>query len=459
MTSTTLQIGDNTYDVDGSALRQRLLDGSKGPVVGRLADDEDGGIVLDPEATAGQFVGELLNARKPVAACAADDSSGLDLVKVGAVPADILESLRAGRPAVWTKAAPVSLVEACRKDLSGIDVALQRSNHGQAASTRGDRICFLNLDTPAASAKATVGDGNGADGDGDHGEDIDNDDDDDDHDDHDESGAGLPCPANLRKGFALLEHIASQLDDCMGCSLLAPRLGMAASYADTERGYVTHLDNERDEHGAWRNARVLTAILYLNDAGWSKEDGGALRLYRPREGLEKEGEGEGDDEEKDKKRGTATEEDATDVATGEVLPVGGTIVLFPAHRIPHEVLPAKRPRFAITLWFVTGALLPPDGRVIRHRSTTTAANAAVKGDSASRASGEGGDNKGQASGSSAKRRRTEGKTEVAPAAPQVAVAAVPSVAVVDSSLASAEASDGGFSFGFFPSSQRSADGE
>jgi SM-20-related protein len=81
--------------------------------------------------------------------------------------------------------------------------------------------------------------------------------------------------------------------------------------------YRRHLDRFSDD-----DARVLTCILYLND-GWVADDGGQLRIY---------------------------------LDTGEppshldVLPCGGTFVSFLSADFPHEVLPARRERMAITGW-------------------------------------------------------------------------------------------------------------
>jgi len=78
--------------------------------------------------------------------------------------------------------------------------------------------------------------------------------------------------------------------------------------------YQRHLDRFRDD-----DRRTVTVVLYLNDADWCAADGGALRMYLP--------EGERD-----------------------ILPLGGTLVCFMSDRIPHEVLPARRPRLALTGW-------------------------------------------------------------------------------------------------------------
>ncbi|MFO1303905.1 MAG: 2OG-Fe(II) oxygenase [Burkholderiales bacterium] len=78
--------------------------------------------------------------------------------------------------------------------------------------------------------------------------------------------------------------------------------------------YARHRDRFRDD-----DARVLSCIVYLNE-DWTADDGGALRLYAGEE-------------------------------TVEVLPEGGTVVVFLAADFEHEVLPARRERLALTGWF------------------------------------------------------------------------------------------------------------
>ncbi|MCQ4163434.1 2OG-Fe(II) oxygenase [Tahibacter harae] len=84
-------------------------------------------------------------------------------------------------------------------------------------------------------------------------------------------------------------------------------------------GYARHRDRFRDD-----DARVLSSVLYLN-ADWDAADGGALRLYLP-----------GGDQ--------------------DVVPRGGTLVLFLSAEIEHEVLPARRERLSIAGWFRRRAL-------------------------------------------------------------------------------------------------------
>lgn len=82
--------------------------------------------------------------------------------------------------------------------------------------------------------------------------------------------------------------------------------------------YARHLDRFRDD-----NLRVLSVVLYLNDA-WSADDGGELRLYP---------------------------EGPHGSAPVTLSPRGGTLVSFLSERVPHEVLVAQRMRFSIAGWF------------------------------------------------------------------------------------------------------------
>ncbi len=89
-----------------------------------------------------------------------------------------------------------------------------------------------------------------------------------------------------------------------------------AHYARYDVGqlYRRHLDSFRGN-----NPRQVSTVLYLNEK-WSPSDGGQLRLFPENEVI-------------------------------EVNPLGGTLVVFLSERIPHEVLPARRPRYSIAGWF------------------------------------------------------------------------------------------------------------
>ncbi|SNR96577.1 SM-20-related protein [Methylobacillus rhizosphaerae] len=82
--------------------------------------------------------------------------------------------------------------------------------------------------------------------------------------------------------------------------------------------YHKHLDQFRGNE-----ERQISCILYLNDQ-WQEEDGGQLRLYL----------------------------DGTEAHPYiDVLPQGGTLVVFLSGKFWHEVLPATRPRTSLTGWF------------------------------------------------------------------------------------------------------------
>lgn len=78
--------------------------------------------------------------------------------------------------------------------------------------------------------------------------------------------------------------------------------------------YQKHLDRFRDD-----DRRAVSVVAYLN-ADWQVEQGGALRLH-------------------------------LDQAQHDVLPVGGSLVVFLSAELPHEVLPATRDRLSLTGWF------------------------------------------------------------------------------------------------------------
>lgn len=119
-----------------------------------------------------------------------------------------------------------------------------------------------------------------------------------------------------RAWLARLERLRQSLNRVAYLGLL----DFEAHYALYPPGarYARHRDRLRDDA-----RRVLTSILYLNE-GWQAEDGGALRLW-----LDEEGVGE----------------------SLEVLPQGGTLVLFFSARYWHEVKPARRERLSLTGWF------------------------------------------------------------------------------------------------------------
>ncbi|WP_266172161.1 2OG-Fe(II) oxygenase [Dyella subtropica] len=107
--------------------------------------------------------------------------------------------------------------------------------------------------------------------------------------------------------------------------LLLGLVDSESHYAVYEPGaaYARHLDRLRDN-----DARVVSAVFYLNDA-WQDAEGGALRLY------------------------------LTDQSHRDVYPRAGTLLLFLSSQFEHEVLPATRDRMSIACWMrqrVIGAI-------------------------------------------------------------------------------------------------------
>ncbi|WP_158881072.1 2OG-Fe(II) oxygenase [Rhodanobacter sp. L36] len=78
--------------------------------------------------------------------------------------------------------------------------------------------------------------------------------------------------------------------------------------------YARHLDRL---HG--NDARVISAVFYLNDA-WLDAEGGALRLH------------------------------LADLSHRDIYPRSGTLLLFLSAQFEHEVLPATRNRMSVACW-------------------------------------------------------------------------------------------------------------
>ncbi|CAB9523440.1 Egl nine homolog [Seminavis robusta] len=142
---------------------------------------------------------------------------------------------------------------------------------------------------------------------------------------------GLLLPIRLIRGVGdALERASYQ-----GVSALRiPQDCQLAVYAgDGSAGYRRHLDRctstifELGILEYWRlsdvRCRVVTVILYLNAADRPKDAGGSLRCWTNNE----------------------SEEEHFDIE-----PVGGTMVVFDASRIRHQVLPSNSERTAITCW-------------------------------------------------------------------------------------------------------------
>ncbi|WP_454720325.1 MULTISPECIES: 2OG-Fe(II) oxygenase [Cupriavidus] len=107
--------------------------------------------------------------------------------------------------------------------------------------------------------------------------------------------------------------------------------------------YKKHLD----QHRAMRD-RQISLVLYLN-AEWGEHDGGELAIYPPGDVAGDAADGAADDVADD------VADDAPGAVPHRVLPRLARLAVFRSDLIPHEVLPCRRTRWALTGWFRTDA--------------------------------------------------------------------------------------------------------
>lgn len=144
------------------------------------------------------------------------------------------------------------------------------------------------------------------------------------------------------------------------------QLQLSCFEGDGQSKYVKHLDHcseSLQELGLleWLRARdyrgrSLTAVLYLNPTDWgdlpregSQHDGGHLRIFH-----NPETEGKGMEAFEDTHGHELVSASAAKMLDGtaytDVVPKGGTLVVFDSRRIWHQVLPSTRQRMALTCW-------------------------------------------------------------------------------------------------------------
>lgn len=275
-----------------------------GPVVGaiRSRTEADLKIIEDPVAFGGHWIAELLEAQ-PV------KRRHTDVEKCITISDEQLDMLRTTGLLVMPNALDAALVATLRDEAR--EMSLARSAHGQHPSVRSDKVAFVEF-----------------------GESDD-----------------------LEHAFAILEDAGAQVGSWRGAPLMRPTQGMVSLYGDSGAHYAKHFDNERDRQGFWRNHRVLTALLYLSDEGYS------CALHG----------------------GELVAED-TNATTHSIDPTPGTLVLFDSRAIEHTVMPIKHhsqqhdekntdtepdsapaipiiphaQRYAVSLWFVATTMLESD---------------------------------------------------------------------------------------------------
>jgi len=146
---------------------------------------------------------------------------------------------------------------------------------------------------------------------------------------------GWPFGRQLESYLVKLGTLIAELGGTTGstdrATPLVPDLGkvtsrskaMVACYPGGGARYIKHVDND-GKHQLCRT-RLLTALMYLNDE-WTPGDGGELAIYK-----------------------TGDESVLRDV----VEPLANRMLLFWSDwRTPHAVLPASKPRYAVTLWLL-----------------------------------------------------------------------------------------------------------
>lgn len=107
--------------------------------------------------------------------------------------------------------------------------------------------------------------------------------------------------------------------------------------------YGRHFDSSPEDKSTCR--RKISLLLYLNDETWDVEkDGGVLRAYLSQQSHQS-------NTTKKRKRDSDGLDEGRD-SIQDIVPRGGTLVLFDSASVEHEVLPTHRERWAVVGWFL-----------------------------------------------------------------------------------------------------------
>jgi len=149
---------------------------------------------------------------------------------------------------------------------------------------------------------------------------------------NDEMQKELPKVTAFTKIF---HGVASELKKELVVKMRVPSRCMLACYPGSGARYLAHRDNEAIRPSVYQNSREVTAILYINP-DWKEGDGGELCAYLGAKSNDQDGD-------------SATEKRIVE-------PKAGRLLLFDSKTLLHEVLPAKKSRFALTMWMVNESL-------------------------------------------------------------------------------------------------------
>lgn len=137
-------------------------------------------------------------------------------------------------------------------------------------------------------------------------------------------GVSPPSPA-LQKLITMVDSIiltankAPNNGELNNYRLSGRTKAMVACYPGSGTHYVKHIDNPN------RDGRCITAIYYLNKDWEDETDGGALRIHSK----------------------------CVDGVVAQISPIFDRMIFFWSdRRNPHEVLPAYKQRYAVTLWYM-----------------------------------------------------------------------------------------------------------
>lgn len=188
----------------------------------------------------------------------------------------------------------------------------------------------------------------------------------------------VPEDGQNSMGAEQLEPVLNQLDEFVG-EVLASRLpraqairtrshamftcypaasvedvalgGPTFSSSSSSKGYLRHVDNDRNSSEGRDNGRVLTTILYLNK-DWMPSDGGCIRLFESEPPLQ---------------------------CRAEVLPCFNRSIVFWADEVPHEVLAPAKDRFACTFWYSNKEASPSAVAFDRAPAATSTSSSGASG--------------------------------------------------------------------------------
>ena len=122
-----------------------------------------------------------------------------------------------------------------------------------------------------------------------------------------------------------LDMVRLELETELDCALLPE---MEIHYVRYPPGgyFERHVDDYNDPFTDAPSSRKVSFICYLNEPGWTAEDGGALRVFS----------------------------DGADASVPrECIPESGLLVLFDSKGLEHEVLTTQRERMCVIGWFHT----------------------------------------------------------------------------------------------------------